>query len=158
MGQNIHTKAIFPGSFDPFTIGHESIVRRGLTLFDEIVVAVGVNCDKKSYFSTEQRIAFIKKIFENEPRISVATYNGLTIDFAKQIGATHILRGLRSSTDFEFEAPIAHANRQMSGIDTTFILTLPEHAPICSSIVRDIHRNGGDISQFVPEEITNLIK
>lgn len=150
------TKAIFPGSFDPFTVGHESIVRRGLDIFDEIVIAIGVNSDKHSCFSVEQRIHFIRTLFED--KLQVLTYNGLTVDFAKEIGATHILRGLRTSADFEFERAIAQVNKKLSGIDTTFLLTTPEHTPISSSIVRDILRHGGDVSDFVPTPIYNLMK
>jgi pantetheine-phosphate adenylyltransferase len=150
------TKAIFPGSFDPFTVGHESIVRRGLDIFDEIVIAIGVNSDKHSCFSVEQRIYFIRTLFED--KLQVLTYNGLTVDFAKEIGATHILRGLRTSADFEFERAIAQVNKKLSGIDTTFLLTTPEHTPISSSIVRDILRHGGDVSDFVPTPIYNLMK
>lgn len=150
------TKAVFPGSFDPFTIGHESIVRRGLDIFDEIVIAVGVNSDKHSFFTLDQRMLFIRSLF-NE-RIEVRSYNGLTVDFAREIGATHILRGLRTSADFEFERAIAQVNKKMTGIDTAFLLTTPEHTPISSSIVRDILRHGGDISDFVPTTIYNLMK
>ena len=150
------TKAIFPGSFDPFTVGHESIVRRGLEIFDEIVIAVGVNSDKHGYFTIEQRVEFIKTLFNNE--LEVITYTGLTVDCARMIGATHILRGLRTSADFEFERAIAQVNKKLSGIDTTFLLTTPEHTPISSSIVRDILRHGGDVSDFVPAPICNLTR
>lgn len=150
------TKAIFPGSFDPFTVGHESIVRRGLEIFDEIVIAVGVNSDKHGYFTIEQRVDFIKTLFNNE--LEVITYTGLTVDCARMIGATHILRGLRTSADFEFERAIAQVNKKLSGIDTTFLLTTPEHTPISSSIVRDILRHGGDVSDFVPAPICNLMR
>jgi pantetheine-phosphate adenylyltransferase len=150
------TKAIFPGSFDPFTVGHESIVRRGLEIFDEIVIAVGMNSDKHGYFTIEQRVEFIKTLFNNE--LEVITYTGLTVDCARMIGATHILRGLRTSADFEFERAIAQVNKKLSGIDTTFLLTTPEHTPISSSIVRDILRHGGDVSDFVPAPICNLMR
>ncbi len=150
------TKAIFPGSFDPFTVGHESIVRRGLEIFDEIVIAVGINSDKHGYFSIDQRVMFIKALFNNE--VQVLTYNGLTVDFARKIGATHILRGLRTAADFEFERAIAQINKKLSGIDTTFLLTTPEHTPISSSIVRDILHHDGDVSEFVPTPIYNLMK
>ena len=133
-------RAIFPGSFDPFTVGHESIVLRGLDIFDEIVVAVGVNADKRCMFSTERRVEFIETVFADRPQVSVSTYEGLTVDFAKEIGCSHILRGLRTSADFEFERAIAQVNRQMTGIDTVFLLTTPEHTPINSTIVRDILR------------------
>ncbi|MCI5776280.1 MAG: pantetheine-phosphate adenylyltransferase [Bacteroidales bacterium] len=151
-------KAIFPGSFDPFTVGHESIVTRGLEVFDEIVVAVGVNSDKRCLFTAQQRVDFIKAVFADEPRVSVKTYDGLTVDFARQLGCGHIIRGLRTSADFEFERAIAQVNRQMTGIDTVFLLTTPEHTPVNSTIVRDILRHGGDASLFIPERIRELVK
>lgn len=151
-------RAIFPGSFDPFTVGHESIVLRGLEIFDEIVVAVGINSDKRCMFSAERRVEFIRTVFAEHPQVSVETYDGLTVDFAKQIGCTHILRGLRTSADFEFERAIAQVNRQMTGIDTVFLLTTPEHTPVNSTIIRDILRHGGDASLFLPERIRNMVK
>lgn len=151
-------KAIFPGSFDPFTVGHESIVLRGLEVFDEIVVAVGVNSDKHCLFPVERRVDFIRAVFENRPEVSVQTYDGLTVDFARQVGCGHIIRGLRTSADFEFERAIAQVNRQMAGIDTVFLLTTPEHTPVNSTIVRDILRHGGDASIFLPSRIRNMVK
>ena len=151
-------RAIFPGSFDPFTVGHESIVLRGLDIFDEIVVAGGVNADKRCMFSTERRVEFIETVFADRPQVSVSTYEGLTVDFAKEIGCSHILRGLRTSADFEFERAIAQVNRQMTGIDTVFLLTTPEHTPINSTIVRDILRHGGDASLFLPQRIRGLVR
>lgn len=151
-------KAIFPGSFDPFTVGHESIVLRGLEVFDEIVVAVGVNSDKHCLFPIERRVDFIRAVFENRPEVSVQTYDGLTVDFARQVGCGHIIRGLRTSADFEFERAIAQVNRQMAGIDTVFLLTTPEHTPVNSTIVRDILRHGGDASIFLPSRIRNMVK
>lgn len=151
-------RAIFPGSFDPFTIGHESIVLRGLDIFDEIVVAVGVNAEKRCMFSAERRVEFIRTVFADRPEVTVATYEGLTVDFAKEVGCGHILRGLRTSADFEFERAIAQVNRQMTGIDTAFLLTTPEHTPINSTIVRDILLHGGDASLFLPERIRNMVK
>ena len=151
-------RAIFPGSFDPFTVGHESIVLRGLDIFDEIVVAVGVNADKRCMFSTERRVEFIETVFADRPQVSVSTYEGLTVDFAKEIGCSHILRGLRTSADFEFERAIAQVNRQMTGIDTVILLTTPEHTPINSTIVRDILRHGGDASLFLPQRIRGLVR
>ena len=151
-------RAIFPGSFDPFTVGHESIVLRGLDIFDEIVVAVGVNADKRCMFSTERRVEFIETVFADRPQVSVSTYEGLTVDFAREIGCSHILRGLRTSADFEFERAIAQVNRQMTGIDTVFLLTTPEHTPINSTIVRDILRHGGDASLFLPQRIRGLVR
>lgn len=158
MQQHQFTKAIFPGSFDPFTIGHESLVLRSLSLFDEIVIAIGINNDKHAYFTTEQRLDLIKTVFEGYSNIEVVAYDGLTIDFAKKIGATHILRGLRNVADFEFEQAIAHTNKQISGIDTFFLLTMPEHSSISSSIVRDILRFKGDVSMFIPQRIRHIVK
>ena len=151
-------KAIFPGSFDPFTVGHESIVLRGLEVFDEIVVAVGVNSDKRCLFPVERRVEFIRAVFEHRPEVSVQTYDGLTVDFARQIGCGHIIRGLRTSADFEFERAIAQVSRQMAGIDTVFLLTTPEHTPVNSTIVRDILRHGGDASLFLPRRIRDMVK
>ena len=149
--------AVFPGSFDPLTLGHESIVRRALDLFDEIIIAVGANALKKSFYSLEIRKEIITKVFQNEPRVRIAHYEGLTVDYCKRNGAGYILRGLRTSADFEFERAIAQVNKVLStGIETVFLLTIPEHSHINSSIVRDIIRSGGDASMFVPSAI-NLI-
>lgn len=146
--------AVFPGSFDPFTIGHEGIVLRALELFDEIIIAVGANALKKSYFSLETRKAMISKVFRNEPRIKVDHYEGLTVDYCKKHGAKYILRGLRTSADFEFERAIAQVNRALAeNIESVFLLTKPEHTSINSTIVRDIIRSGGDASMFVPSVI-----
>lgn len=152
------TTAVFPGAFDPFTIGHENIVLRGLSMFDKIVVAVGVNSEKTCYFPLAKRMDFIRMCFEGMPNVSVEKYDGLTVDFVRQIGATHILRGIRTSADFEYERSIAQVNKIMSGIDTTFLLTLPEHTPVTSTIVRDIIRHSGDASQFLPEKLRGIIK
>lgn len=145
--------AIFPGSFDPFTVGHEDIVIRGLGLFDHIVIAIGYNSNKQGFFPLEQRVEWIKSVFSEEPRVTVESYNGLTVDFAKSIGAASILRGLRTSADFEFERAIAQVNKQMSNIDTLFLLTAPEHTHVNASIVRDIIKHGGDASQFLPKKM-----
>jgi pantetheine-phosphate adenylyltransferase len=150
-------KAVFPGSFDPITIGHEDIIRRGLDLFDEIVVAVGVNADKRYQFSLEERLAFIQATFKDNPKIKVTTYQGLTVDFCKQINADFILRGLRNPADFEFEKAIAHTNRTLTEIETVFLLTASNKDFISSSIVRDVLRNQGDIKAFVPEGAYTLI-
>ncbi|MDA1149047.1 MAG: pantetheine-phosphate adenylyltransferase [Bacteroidetes bacterium] len=150
-------KALFPGSFDPITKGHEDIIKRGLNLFDHIVVAVGVNADKNYLFNLEKRIAFIEETFKNEPKVSVTTYSGLTVKFGQEIGADFILRGLRNPADFEFEKAIAHTNRTLSKIETVFLLTASNKAFISSSIVRDVLRNEGDVSAFVPEAIKGLI-
>lgn len=146
--------AVFPGSFDPFTIGHEGIVLRALGLFDEIIIAVGANAIKKSYYPLSVRKEMISKVFQNEPRISVDHYEGLTVDFCRRNGANFLLRGLRTAADFEFERAIAQVNRALTPeVESVFILTIPEHTPINSTIVRDIIRSGGDASRFVPSAI-----
>lgn len=146
--------AVFPGSFDPLTVGHEGIVRRGLSLFDEIIVSVGANPLKKNYYSLETRKSIILKVFQDEPRVRVDHYEGLTVDYCKKHGAKYILRGLRTSADFEFERAIAQVNKAMaSEIESIFLLTVPEHTPINSTIVRDIIRSGGDASRFIPAAI-----
>ena len=144
--------ALFPGTFDPFTIGHQSLVTRGLNLVDEVVIAIGVNDKKLTHFSLESRIQAIKCLYQHEPRVSVSTYNSLTVDFASEIGAQFILRGIRTVNDFEYEKSIADVNRILSDIETFILFTLPEHTHISSSIVRELLRYGKDISQFVPKE------
>ncbi len=146
-------RAVFPGSFDPITLGHYDIIERGLTLFDEIILAIGVNSEKKYMFSLEERTKFMKEAFKNEPKITVMTYTGLTIDFCKKQNADFILRGLRNPGDFEFEKAIAHTNRKMSHIETVFLLTSSGKSYISSSIVRDVIRNGGDVSELVPDTV-----
>jgi pantetheine-phosphate adenylyltransferase len=146
--------AVFPGSFDPFTIGHEAIIRRAMSLFDEIIIAVGANALKKNFYSLETRKEMIQKVFETEPRVRVDHYEGLTVDYCKKNGARYLLRGLRTSADFEFERAIGQVNKSMApGIESVFLLTAPEHSYINSSIVRDIIINGGDASKFVPAAI-----
>jgi pantetheine-phosphate adenylyltransferase len=146
--------AVFPGSFDPFTIGHEGIVIRGLSLFDEIIIAVGANALKKSYYPLNVRKEMIGKVFQNEPRIRVDHYEGLTVDYCRKNGAGYLLRGLRTAADFEFERAIAQVNRALiPEVESIFLLTIPEHSPINSTIVRDIIRSGGDASRFVPSAI-----
>ena len=148
-------KAVFPGSFAPFTKGHESVVLRALPLFDEIVIAVGNNNEKNDYFSLEERCKWIEQVFVNEPKVSVQNYEGLTIDFCEKVSANYILRGLRNSSDFKYEKGIAQMNRSMKNhIDTIFIITEPEVSHISSTLVRDILKNGGDVSQFVPDGVT----
>ena len=145
-------KAVFPGSFDPFTIGHESIVRRAIPLFDEIIIAVGYNVNKKGYFTLEDRKRWIGNVFSDEPKIKIDHFEGLTINYCKEAGAGYLLRGLRTSADFEYERAIAQVNKAMyEGIETVFLLTMPEHTPVTSTIVRDIIRNGGDASKFLPK-------
>tara|TARA_R110000796_G_scaffold41772_2_gene103371 strand:+ start:35751 stop:36206 length:456 start_codon:yes stop_codon:yes gene_type:complete len=146
-------RAIFPGSFDPLTLGHYDIILRGITLFDELIIAIGVNSDKKYMFSLEDRKRFIKDAFINEPKIKVLTYEGLTVDFCKKINANFILRGLRNPGDFEFEKAIAHTNRKLSEIETVFLLTSSGKSYISSSIVRDVIKNGGDYTGLVPETV-----
>jgi len=151
-------KAIFPGSFDPITNGHYDIIKRGVSLFDEIIVAIGVNAEKKYMFSLEDRKRFIEEAFQDEPKVKVITYSGLTIDLCKKENAEFILRGLRNPADFEFEKAIAHTNRSLSKIETVFLLTAAGTSYISSSIVRDVLRNGGDISKLVPEAVYKKVK
>lgn len=144
--------AIFPGSFDPFTVGHESIVNRALPLFDKIIISIGYNSDKKQFFPIEKRIQWIKEIFHNNPKIEVELYDGLTVEYCKEKKAQFILRGLRTAADFEYERAIAQINKKMEyDLESIFLLTTPEHTMITSTIVRDIIRHGGDASQFVPK-------
>lgn len=145
--------AVFPGSFDPITLGHEDIIKRGSTLFDKIIVAIGVNGEKKYMFPLEERKRFIEEAFKDAPNVEVVTYEGLTIDFCKKTGAKFILRGLRNPADFEFEKAIAHTNRKLSKIETVFLLTAANTSYISSSIVRDVLRNGGDYTKLVPDSV-----
>ncbi|HOK36235.1 MAG TPA: pantetheine-phosphate adenylyltransferase [Paludibacteraceae bacterium] len=146
-------RAIFPGTFDPFTIGHYSIVQRGLKLFDEIVIAIGTNQAKKTFFSLEKRREIINQAFVNEPRVKIMIYDSLTVDFARSIQANFILRGLRSVTDFEYEHSIADANRKIAGIETVILFTEYEYSYISSTVVRDLISYGKDISAFLPPNV-----
>ena len=146
-------KAIFPGSFDPITLGHVDIINRGVTLFDEIIVAVGENSSKDYMFSIEQRINFIKVKFKNNPKVRVMNYSGLTVDFCKEIGVDFIMRGLRNPADFEFEKDIALTNRHLSKLETIFLLTSSQTSFISSSIVREIIKHGGDFKKLVPNSV-----
>ncbi len=146
-------RAIFPGSFDPLTLGHYDIIQRGITLFDELVIAIGINADKNYMFSLAERQNFIKEAFKGDPKIKVMTYKGLTVDFCQKIGANFILRGLRNPGDFEFEKAIAHTNRKLSEIETVFLLTSSGKSYISSSIVRDVIKNGGDYTGLVPDSV-----
>ena len=148
-------RAIFPGSFDPITNGHVDIIQRALPLFDEIVISIGINSNKNYMFSLEKRKNFIEKTFENEPKITVKTYEGLTVNFCERIKASFILRGLRNPADFEFEKAIAHTNRSLSNIETVFLLTSTGTSFISSSIVREVIQNHGDYSHLVPEFVSN---
>lgn len=143
-------KAVFPGSFDPITLGHVDIIERAIPLFDEIIIAIGINADKNYMFETEKRQEFIRETFKDQPKIKIDTYTGLTVDYCKKIDAKFILRGLRNPADFEFEKAIAQTNRKLSGIETVFLLTSAETSFISSSIVRDIIRNHGNVSVLVP--------
>jgi pantetheine-phosphate adenylyltransferase len=146
--------ALFPGSFDPFTLGHESIVRRALPLFDKIIIAIGYNSDKDGFFTLDERMSWMNLVFEGVKKIETEKFQGLTVDFCKKVGAGFILRGLRTSSDFEYERAIAQMNKVMyPEIETVFLLTLPEHTHINSTIVREIIRLGGDAHAFLPEKI-----
>lgn len=146
--------AVFPGSFDPFTIGHESVVRRALALFDRIVIAVGYNSQKKGFFPLEKRIEWINNVFSDEEAVEVTSFGGLTVEFCREKNASFILRGLRTAADFEFERAIAQINNAMAGsVESVFLLTRPEHTPVNSTIVRDIFRYGGDATRFVPDGV-----
>ena len=146
--------AIFPGSFAPFSVGHQSIVDRALPLFDKIVIAIGINSEKNLYFSIEERLKWIKAVYEKNPKIEVKPYEGLTVDFCKKEKANYILRGLRDSHDFKFEKNIAQMNKEINtSIETIFIITSPELSHISSSIIRDIIKNGGNVKKFIPKEI-----
>lgn len=146
-------RAVFPGSFDPITLGHSDIINRGLHLFDEIIIAIGINADKKYMFELEERVSFIENLFKNEPKVKVMTYSGLTVDFCQKQEANFILRGLRNPADFEFEKAIAHTNRLLSEIETVFLLTSVRTSYISSSIVRDVMRNDGNYKLLVPKTV-----
>jgi len=146
--------AVFPGSFDPPTRGHESVIRRAIPLFDEIIVAIGENAEKSGYFPLEKRVEWLKAVFADQPGIRVEKYSGLTVDFCRKVNALYILRGLRTAADFEFERSIGQMNKIIyPEVETIFILTSPDYSALSSSIVRDILRNGGDVRQFVPEAV-----
>jgi pantetheine-phosphate adenylyltransferase len=146
--------AVFPGSFDPITRGHENIVRRGAKIFDEVIVAIGHNSTKQSMFSLERRKRWIEQTFADLTKVRVEVYEGLTVDFCKQQGATFLLRGLRNGGDFEYERTIAHMNKAlMPDLETTLVFTDPEYASVHSTVIREIFKNKGDVSQFVPSQI-----
>ena len=147
-------KAVFPGSFDPITIGHIDIVNRGMKIFDEIIIAIGDNVDKKYMFSKEKRVELVEQTFRDYDKIKVESYKGLTVDFCKKNNTKFIIRGLRNPADFEFEKSIALTNRGMTGIETVFFLTSPKNSFVSSSIVRELIRNNGDYKLFIPEGIT----
>jgi pantetheine-phosphate adenylyltransferase len=148
-------RCLFPGSFDPFTKGHEAIVHQALSLFDEVVIGVGINTKKQGLFATDKKIAHIQSLFRGQANVKVYSFQKLTVEFCKEIGATHIVRGLRDAKDFEYERSIGHMNHAISGIDTVFFLTAQAHSAINSRIIREMYQNGADISPFVtnPEEL-----
>ncbi len=149
--------ALFPGSFDPFTNGHLDIVQRGAALFDELIIAIGTNSSKQRHLPVEWMIAQLETLFRDDPRITVRSYRGLTTSFAHDTGARYLLRGLRNTLDFEYENAIAQANRQLSpGLETVFLITSPALAAVSSTIIREIHRFGGDAGQFVPFPLPNM--
>ncbi|HQO49563.1 MAG TPA: pantetheine-phosphate adenylyltransferase [Bacteroidales bacterium] len=147
-------RAVFPGSFDPITRGHEALVLRALSMFDEIIVAIGTNSQKNYFFSIEKRLSWIEYVFRDYPQVKVAVYEGLTVDYCKKSNAGFILRGLRTSADFEFERGIGQVNKLLlPDVETVFLLTSPELTPVTSGIVRDVFKNGGDVSSFIPDGI-----
>ncbi len=155
MEQNI---AVFPGSFDPFTIGHFSIIKRALPIFDKIIIAIGINNEKKSFFSLEQRRKWIEQTFAGEKKIVIDTFSSLTVDYCSRVGASYLLRGLRTSTDFEYERQIGQMNKSLNpNIETVYFLTLPEHTHISSTVVKEIIKYKGDVSKFVPKIIADAI-
>ncbi len=146
--------AVFPGSFDPFTVGHEDIVLRALDLFDVIIVAIGINSNKQPLLKIEARLKMINQVFKSYEQIRVDSFEGLTVDYCKKVNASHMLRGIRTAADFEYERAIAQINKKMlPTVESIFLLTSPEHTPVNSTIIRDIIRNQGDASQFIPEGI-----
>lgn len=154
-------KAVFPGSFDPFTLGHHSVVTRALPLFDKVVIAIGKNTQKNGFFTIDERIEMIRGVYADQPKIEVTAYDGLTIDFCKSIGANFMLRGIRTVSDFEYECAISQMNQLMDPqVETVFLLTTSELTPVNSTIVRDILTYGGNVSQFVPEgmDIEGVLK
>ena len=150
--------ALFPGSFDPITVAHIDILKRALPLFDEVVVGIGLNNTKQGFISNEKKEEMLQLVFQHEPKIKVATYEGLTVEYCKQIGAQYMIRGIRSASDFEYEKAISQMNQSMHpAIESVFSISSPGYSAISSTIVRDILRNGGDISQFVPKEIAGML-
>lgn len=145
--------ALFPGTFDPFTIGHESLIRRGLELMDEIVIAIGLNESKKAYFPLEKRLQIIRTLYQNEPRVRVESYNSLTIEYAREVNAKFILRGIRSVNDFEYEKTIADMNRTISGIETFVLFTEPALTHISSTLVRELLKYGHPVTDFIPQGV-----
>ena len=151
--------ALFPGSFDPFTNGHLDIVRRGAALFDEVIIAIGTNSSKQRYLPVEHMQGLIATVFQDEPRVTVRAFKGLTAEFAREVGARYLLRGLRNSPDFEYEKPIAYGNQHVNAeLETVFLLTSPTLGAVSSTIIRDIHRFGGNVDAFLPFALLPLEK
>jgi pantetheine-phosphate adenylyltransferase len=149
---------LFPGTFDPITVGHLDIIYRSLDLFDKLYIGIGRNANKEPMFSEEQRIEWIKEIFKNEPRVECVVYEGLTIDCCKRVNAKFILRGIRYVNDFEYEKAIADMNRSLDGdIETIFLTCLPQYTSVASTLVRDVIRNGGDASAFLPDAVNKTV-
>lgn len=144
-------KAIFPGTFDPFTIGHYSVVQRALTFMDEVIIGIGINDSKRTWFSTERRVEMVRQLYANEPRVTIAAYDGLTVDFAQEQGAQFIVRGIRTVRDFEYEETIADINRKLAGIETLLLFTEPELTSISSTVVRELLQFGKDVTPFLPK-------
>jgi pantetheine-phosphate adenylyltransferase len=151
--------ALFPGTFDPITIGHLDIIDRSLSLFDKLVIGIGRNANKEPMFSEEQRLRWIREIYKDNPQVNAVVYDGLTIKCCQQVGANYILRGIRYVNDFEYEKAIADMNRSLDAeIETVFLTCLPQYTSVASTLVRDVLRNGGDALQFLPEVVANSIK
>lgn len=150
---------LFPGTFDPVTLGHTDIIDRALPLFDNFVIGIGRNSNKVPMFSEEQRIAWLQEIYANEPKIKVVAYDGLTVNCCKAVGANFILRGIRYVNDFEYEKAIADMNRSLThNIETVFLTCLPKYTSVASTLIRDVYKNGGDVSQFLPQAVIKSIK
>lgn len=144
-------RALFPGTFDPFTRGHYSVVKRALNIVDEVVIAIGVNDSKSTYFTLEQRLTMLQSFFSNTPQVKIASYGGLTVDFAQHMEARYIVRGIRTVADFEYEKTIADVNRKLSGVETIVLFTEPELTHVSSTIVRELLRYGRDVSDMLPD-------
>ena len=150
---------LFPGTFDPITYGHTDIIDRSLRLFDKVYIGIGVNANKQPMFSAEQRKSWIEEIYKAEPKVGAVIYEGLTVDCCKRVDAAYILRGIRYVNDFEYEKAIADMNRSLDGgIETVFLTCLPKYTSVASTLVRDVIRNSGDVSQFVPDAVLRTIK
>ncbi|UEG49595.1 pantetheine-phosphate adenylyltransferase [Ferruginibacter lapsinanis] len=150
---------LFPGTFDPVTLGHIDIINRALPLFDKLVIGIGRNVNKVPMFSEEQRLQWVKDIYKDEPKVDAVLYDGLTVSCCKQVGAKFILRGIRYVNDFEYEKAIADMNRSIEGnIETVFLTCLPQFTSVASTLVRDVYKNGGDVSQFLPDVVNQSIK